>query len=249
MEYVAGESVSSVIDRQGRIAEHQALSIILKVSGAVAEAAGMGIIHRDIKPGNILISKWGVPKLTDFGIAKGVGDIQDTRIQRSLTIGVVGTPTYMSPEQVRGVRDLDFRADIYSLGATLYHMVVGDIPFRADTAQETMVRVVSGSPTPPRSLCPTLSEPTAAVICRMMAKDPDDRYAGFEELRTDLAAARDGAPASIGYREALALLRPAPQEEAEEPEELSLARVLAAAAGVAISGLAFIWLLRSCSGP
>ena len=117
-------------------------------------------------------------------------------------MGIVGTPTYMSPEQARGARDVDFRTDIYSLGATLYHMALGDLPFPASTPQETVVRVVAEAPRPPRAVFPDLSEPAAAVICRMMAKDAADRHASYAELKADLAAARDGKPVSISYEEA-----------------------------------------------
>ena len=134
------------------------LDLAFQISGALEEASGLGIIHRDVKPGNILVSKWGVPKLADFGIAKEYSDIADERIQQSLTMGIVGTPTYMSPEQARGSRDVDFRTDIYSLGATLYQMVLGDLPFPASTPQETVVRVASEAPRPPRVVFPDLSE-------------------------------------------------------------------------------------------
>ena len=154
MEFVEGEPISAILRRCGRIPERDALDVALQVSGALEEAASLGIIHRDVKPGNILMSKWGVPKLADFGIAKEFADIRDARIQQSLTMGVVGTPTYMSPEQARGARDIDFRSDIYSLGATLYHMAVGELPFPASTPQETMVRVVAESPRLPRTAFP-----------------------------------------------------------------------------------------------
>ena len=245
MEYVEGETVSGIIKRQGSIPEEEATDIVFQIAGALEEAAGMGILHRDIKPANILVSKWAVPKLADFGIAKAIGDLRDPRIQRSLTMGVVGTPSYMSPEQARGARDLDFRSDVYSLGATLYHMLVGAAPFFADTPQETMVRVVSDSPSPPRAVSPQLSDATAAVICKMMAKSPDDRYADFEELRADLAAARDGESVSLTYRQAAKLLLPA-DGEADEAEEVNVLRIVFIAFAVAAFGLLLVWLLRSC---
>ena len=248
MEFVKGETLSSILRRRGRIPEREALDIILQVTGALEEAAGMGIVHRDIKPGNIMISKWNVPKLADFGIAKEFGDIRDPRIQRSLTMGVVGTPAYMSPEQARGMRHLDSRSDIYSLGTTLYHMVVGDLPFHADTPQETMALVLSEAPRPPRAAYPSLSEATAAVICKMMAKEPENRYADFDTLRTDLAAARDGKEVSMGYRDAVRLLRPSPTEPAKRSEEGSPLRAVAVAAGVVLVGLLLLFILRSCSG-
>ena len=247
MEFVEGEPISAILRRCGRIPERDALDVAFQVSGALEEAAGLGIIHRDVKPGNILMSKWGVPKLADFGIAKEFADIRDASIQQSLTMGVVGTPTYMSPEQARGAREIDFRSDIYSLGATLYHMAVGELPFPASTPQETMVRVVAESPRLPRTAFPKLSESASAVICKMMAKHAADRYASYPELRADLAAARDGKPTSIRYAEACRLMTPAAR-----PEEISapaagsrLLRMLAVAGAVAVVGLALLLLMTS----
>ena len=250
MEFVEGEPISAILRRSGRIPERDALDVALQVSGALEEAAGLGIVHRDVKPGNILMSKWGVPKLADFGIAKQLTDIRDPRIQQSLTMGVVGTPTYMSPEQARGARDLDFRSDIYSLGATLYHMTIGDLPFAASTPQETMVRVVAESPRLPRVAFPELSESASAVICKMMAKHAADRYASYAELKADLAAARDGRPVSIRYEEASRLMGPAaPPEEVPAPAAGgSLLRMLAVAGAVVVVGLALLLvMMRGCS--
>ena len=248
MEFVEGEPISAILRRRGRIPERDALDVAFQVGGALEEAAGLGIIHRDVKPGNILMSKWGVPKLADFGIAKVFADIRDTRIQQSLTMGVVGTPTYMSPEQARGARDIDFRSDIYSLGATLYHMAVGELPFPASTPQETMVRVVAESPRLPRAAFPELSESASAVICKMMAKRAADRYASYPELKADLAAARDGRPTSIRYAEACRLMAPAARpEEIRAPAAGSrLLRMLAVAGAVVVVGLALLLIMRGC---
>ena len=250
MEFIEGEPISAILRRRGRIPERDALDVAFQVSGALEEAAGLGIIHRDVKPGNILMSRWGVPKLADFGIAKEFADIRDARIQQSLTMGVVGTPTYMSPEQARGARDIDFRSDIYSLGATLYHMAVGDLPFPASTPQETMVRVVAESPRLPRDAFPQLSESASAVICKMMAKHAADRYASYPELKADLAAAREGKPTSINYAEACRLMTPAARpEEIRAPAAVGrLLRTLAVAGAVAAVGLALLLLMmRGCN--
>lgn len=256
MEYVDGEPVSDIIRRRGRIPEEEAVEIALQVAGALEEAAELGIIHRDIKPGNILFSKWQIPKLADFGIAKEVSDIRDPMIQQSLTMGVVGTPTYMSPEQARGARNLTIASDIYSLGATLYHMVVGDLPFPMTTPQETMVKVVSEAARPPLDLAPNLSEGTAAVICRMMAKRAEDRYASYRDLKEDLQAARDGEEVSLDYDEAVLLLQPdgrlheAPQPRSRtrktSDDAQSLMRVFMTAGAVAAAGLLMLWLMRGC---
>jgi len=252
MEYVAGETLSSVIRDRGRMPEKEALDIVLGIAGAVEEASDLGIVHRDIKPGNVIMSKWGIPKLGDFGIAKEFADIPDPRLQASLTLGVVGTPMYMSPEQARGARQLDFRSDIYALGTTLYHMVVGDLPFYADTPQETMFRVVTEAARPPRAAFPGMSEQTAAVICRMMAKDPEARYPTFQALRNDLVCARDGEDVSIPYAEAARLLLPTGKDEdaqggGAETQDMNPLRALAVASAVAIIGTAILLVLRGCS--
>ncbi len=250
MEYVEGETLSNIIKARGRISEHEALDMLIGLTGALEEAAEMGIVHRDIKPGNVIVSKWDVAKLADFGIAKEFSDIPDPKIQVSLTMGVVGTPNYMSPEQARGARQLDFRSDIYSLGTTLYHMVVGDLPFYADTPQETMFRVASAAPKPPRKAYSGLSEETAAVICKMMAKDPEQRYASHEDLRRDLVAARDGEEVSIDYAEAVDLLLPTRRDVEEEADDggeaINPLRSLAVAAGVAAIGLLLLLMSRGC---
>jgi serine/threonine-protein kinase len=243
MEYVEGEPLSAVIRREGRLPERRALEMIWDVAGAVEEASGLGIIHRDIKPGNILVSKWGTAKLADFGIAKELRDLPEPRLQQSLTLGVVGTPTYMSPEQARGARELDVRSDIYSLGATLYHMVVGELPFTAATPQETLVNVVALAPRLPRAANPDLSEQTAAVICKMMAKDPEDRYGDIEELREDLEAAARRKPVSIRYAEAKRLVTVDGRPPAEPASAAGrLGRVLLIAGAVAAAGLIALWV-------
>jgi len=250
MEYVKGETLSEIIKNRGRIPEQEAIDIILGLTGALGEASDLGIVHRDIKPANVIMSKWAAPKLADFGIAKEFSDIPDPRLQASVTLGVVGTPMYMSPEQARGARHLDFRADIYSLGTTLYHIVVGDLPFYADTPQETMFRVVSEAPRPPCLAFPGLTEQTGAVICKMMAKDPEDRYPSFDALRADLAAARDGEEVSLAYCDAVQLLLPATGsgEEVAYSEPFNPLRALAVAVGVVIIGVILLWLARGCAG-
>jgi len=251
MEYVEGDTLSQVIKARGRIPEQEALGIIEQLCGALDEAAALDIVHRDIKPGNVLMSKWGLPKLADFGIAKEFSDIRDPKLQMSLTVGVVGTPTYMSPEQARGVRRIDFRADIFSLGATLYHMVIGDVPFFADTPQETMVRVVSEAPRPPRSVRQDISEAAGAIICKMMAKEPDNRYQSYDELRADLEAARNNQRVSISYRDAVKLLQPPRREDLSYDEgavqdQASVMRIVFIAGMVVLLGLFLIVLMKGC---
>ena len=128
-------------------------------------------------------------------------------------------------------------------------MVVGDLPFFANTPQETMVQVVSDAPRPPKAACPELSEATAAIICKMMAKDVENRYQDFDELRADLTAAHEGEEASLDYEDALTLLRPtANVDEDEEADDSNLLRIVAVAAAVAALGAILLWLLHVYAG-
>ena len=190
LEFVEGDSVSAILRQQGRMDEIAALDIALGVAHSLREAHGLGIIHRDVKPSNIVLSKWGVAKLTDFGIAKQISDIPDESVRRSLTMGVVGTPQYMSPEQVRGAKDIDARTDMYSLGATLYHMLIGHPPHDAETPQEAMYRVTATDPVDPQTRRPELGAATCDTVCQMLARRPADRFPDFDALIEALCEAR-----------------------------------------------------------
>jgi serine/threonine-protein kinase len=172
MEYVEGNSLDRLIKRGGALDEKRAISIILQVARALDHASTLQIVHRDIKPSNILINRRSVVKLCDLGFAKGVLR-DDKKSAQGLT---VGTPNYISPEQAKGLAQVDIRGDIYSLGATLYHAVTGAPPFDGHNAADIMAKHVSEDPVPVAKRVPTLSAETQYFIEKMMEKDPARRY-------------------------------------------------------------------------
>jgi serine/threonine-protein kinase len=187
MEFVSGESLEDLYRRQGRIREPAALLIAVNVARALQHAYAQGVIHRDIKPANILITKSGAVKVTDFGMAKSErvkmpGRKHDTPLQVA-----IGTPRYMSPEQARGEKVLDIRADIYSLGITLWTVLAGRFPYEG-TAPEIMAQHLSALLPPLPRFAPDVSEATTRAVERMTAKRPQDRYQTPGEMLVDLVA-------------------------------------------------------------
>ncbi|MBI2194276.1 MAG: protein kinase [Planctomycetes bacterium] len=192
MEFVEGESLMQRIKRQGPLPEQDALPLILGVAQGLHHAEGTGMVHRDIKPDNILIDREGTPKITDFGLAKTEEDPTVTQAG-----GVVGSPQYMSPEQARGEQNLDIRTDLYSLGATFYHAVTGVPPFRGESAGVILSKVLKESPRPPQELNPGISESVSRVILKMLAKEASGRYANTADLIGDLEKLKWGEPPSV----------------------------------------------------
>lgn len=172
MEYVEGKTLGDMLDESEKLAEERALEITKEVAVALDYAHTAGFIHRDIKPDNILISKDGKIKLADLGLAREAGDTPDRVTQ---TGAVLGTPPYISPEQVRGSRDIDGRADIYSLGGTLYHMLTGKTPYLGANGPDIMAKHLSAPVPNPQRVSPETSEPAAKLVQKMMQKNPDDR--------------------------------------------------------------------------
>jgi len=210
MEFVEGESLKAVLQREGKLDERRALEIALAMAKALGHAAEHSIVHRDVKPGNILLAADGTPKLVDLGLAKEV------RADHSITqAGIpVGTPYYISPEQVRGEQQIDIRADIYALGGTLYHMVTGRVPFDGTTAAIVMTRHLNDPVPDPRDHTPELSDTVIAIINHCMAKNPDERYRTPAELCEDLEAALAGKPLPHARR-----IRPGPSRAAQRAAE------------------------------
>ena len=181
MELVDGESLRDRIRRVGRVSESEALQVARQIALALEHANAHHIIHRDVKPDNILLTRDGVAKLADLGLAKRKTDAAVTQAGAPL-----GTPLYMSPEQARGQNDLDTRSDIYSLGATLYHAVVGSPPFTGPNATAVITRHLFERPPSPRDAVPELTEGFCSVILKMLAKEPKARYQSPEVLLEDI---------------------------------------------------------------
>jgi eukaryotic-like serine/threonine-protein kinase len=182
MEYVDGQSLGERIEKAGALEEHEAINIITQVAHGLLKAHRQGLVHRDVKPDNILVTKDGVAKLTDLGLVKELeADLNLTRTGRGL-----GTPHFMSPEQFRNAKNADARCDIYSLGATLYQMVTGELPFKGCGPVDCWMKKLNNDLAPPRDLVPILSDRIDWAIRRAMSSDPQQRPASCQEFIEDL---------------------------------------------------------------
>lgn len=191
MEYVEGRTLYDDLSKGKIFSEEEAIDIILQLVSALGHAHSQGLIHRDVKPKNIMINKENVVKLADMGLARETSDIKAAKHEQGKAFG---TPYYIAPEQIRGLVDIDGRADIYALGATLFHMVAGRVPFEASSPSEVMKKHLKETLTPPDHINTALTAGISEVIEVMMAKDRDDRYRNMEELMMDLRAVREGRP-------------------------------------------------------
>ncbi len=185
MDFVPGKTLLEYQDDGGAFDEDGALSVVLQVARALESMREAGVVHRDLKPGNLMIDREGRVKLIDLGFA-GAG--MEGRANADTTLG---TPAYLAPEQAMGEDDLDARADIYSLGATLYHLVVGALPFEGETDEEVLRKQIlaglSGKALKGGDVSPRLHY----IIEKMMAKDREVRYASPAELIADIEGMRD----------------------------------------------------------
>jgi eukaryotic-like serine/threonine-protein kinase len=182
MEYVDGESLGQRIERDGPLSEEDSVRIIAHVAHGLYRAHKQGLIHRDVKPDNVLITADGQAKLTDLGLVRDMGDDYNlTRTGRGL-----GTPHFMAPEQFRDAKNADVRCDIYSLGATLYMMVTGQLPFGNCSALDCFMKKLRNELTPPRDVKPDISERVDWAIRRAMSALPENRPSSCREFVEDL---------------------------------------------------------------
>ncbi len=194
MEYIEGKTLYDVMQPppvgEGRnFSEAEALDIMIQITEAMVHAHDRGLIHRDIKPKNILLMPNRVAKLTDLGLARAVDDVESAESEAGKAYG---TPYYISPEQIRGDVDIDYRADIYSLGATMYHMVTGRPPFEGETPSAVMHKHLKQPLIPADHINTALSAGIGEIIDVCMAKKREERYNSTVDLLEDLKAVRDG---------------------------------------------------------
>ncbi|RJP35115.1 MAG: serine/threonine protein kinase [Phycisphaerales bacterium] len=193
MEYIDGTTAYDLLSNGQKkwLDEKDAISIVSQVARALQHAHDKGLIHRDVKPKNIMITRNKVVKLADMGLAREVDDHKAATAEAGRAYG---TPYYISPEQIRGEIKIDHRADIYSLGATFYHLVTGKVPFEGPTPSAVMHKHLKESLIPPDHINTALSTGIGEIIEVMMAKNADLRYQSADEVIEDLEAVRNGEP-------------------------------------------------------
>jgi serine/threonine-protein kinase len=188
MEYLEGNDLGSIVDQQGPMPIHAAVDCVLQACDAVAEAHSLGIIHRDLKPRNLFLTGRNdgraLVKVLDFGISKHKGGTGDLALTR--TTEVIGSPNYMSPEQLRSARGADERSDIWALGVILYELLTGQVPFVAESVTQLTAMVLTEPPRSIESLRPDVPKALAAIVGRCLEKDRDRRFASVAELASAL---------------------------------------------------------------
>jgi serine/threonine protein kinase len=204
MEYVDGKTVRELLNEGHRLLPERTLEIVSGVLRALEYSHQAGIVHRDIKPGNVMVTRNGDIKVMDFGIARAMSDSQATMTQ---TAQVIGTAQYLSPEQARGER-VDTRSDLYSTGCLMYELLVGRPPFTGDSPVAIAYQHVRENPIPPSRLDPDLPPWADAIVLKAMAKSPNDRYQTAAEMNADIQRAASGMQVAAAFQ-------PPPQTRAD----------------------------------
>ena len=215
LEYVDGPSAHALLERMGRMSVGDAVHVILDIARGLEHVHSRNIIHRDIKPDNILITQSGVAKLADLGLAKRMDEVSHLT---GLRVGF-GTLDYIPYEQAINAKQADARSDIYALGATLYHLVTGEVPFPAKSYMEVAEKKVIGKFTPASELNPDVPPALDRILAKMLAAKPDDRYQMVSALIVDLERAGLAAPVPSFADPALALQDPLVRERLAEPAQ------------------------------
>jgi serine/threonine-protein kinase len=195
MEYLPGANLEQMVTRYGPLPPGRAIHFLRQVCGALHEAHGIGLLHRDVKPSNVLACERGgvydVAKLLDFGLVQESALAGKNADRLTVQGTVLGSPPYMSPEQAAGKPSLDGRSDLYSLGGVAYYLLTGQPPFARETAMEMLLAHAYETPEPPSRLRPEVPADLEAVVLRCLEKDPARRFADAHELDRALAACRD----------------------------------------------------------
>ncbi|WP_216212429.1 Stk1 family PASTA domain-containing Ser/Thr kinase [Amycolatopsis aidingensis] len=188
MEYVEGRTLRDIVKTEGPMAQKRAMEVMADVSAALDFSHRHGIVHRDVKPANVMITRSGAVKVMDFGIARAVHDGQAAMTQ---TAAVIGTAQYLSPEQARG-ESVDARSDVYAAGCVLYELVTGEPPFTGDSPVAVAYQHVREDPQAPSAINPAVSPELDAVVLKALAKGPANRYQSAAEMRSDLVRTLSG---------------------------------------------------------
>ena len=260
MEYVEGRTLRDIVKTEGPMSQKRAREVMADVCAALDFSHRHGIVHRDVKPANVMITKNGAVKVMDFGIARAMHDGQSAMTQ---TAAVIGTAQYLSPEQARG-ESVDARSDVYAAGCVLYELITGEPPFTGDSPVAVAYQHVREDPNPPSSVNPAVAPELDAVVLKALAKGPANRYQSAAEMRSDLVRTLSGqrpvAPMVMSEDERTQVMnadrrQPQRYDEYSEPDEDPKAKrrrrtILTAVAAVFVLGavLLIMWLAGSFKG-
>jgi serine/threonine protein kinase len=228
MEFIGDHTLDAEIQRRKRLPENDVISIAIGVASGLRFALEKGgLIHRDIKPGNILIGSGGIPKIVDFGLALTPETAEESSGE------IWGTPYYVSPERLEGQPE-DFRSDMYSLGMTLYHALVGRPAFEASTAELVAMMHVTETPMPLQTYVPSIQEPTSYAIMKSMARDPNQRFSSYTEFIGQLEDARRrlAQTAALPAQSRVRVAQPAPDSK----QTLLIAGIVGAVVLLGVAG-------------
>lgn len=261
MEYVEGRTLRDIVKTEGPMSQKRAMEVMADVCAALDFSHRHGIVHRDVKPANVMITKNGAVKVMDFGIARAMHDGQSAMTQ---TAAVIGTAQYLSPEQARG-ESVDARSDVYAAGCVLYELITGEPPFTGDSPVAVAYQHVREDPNPPSSVNPAVAPELDAVVLKALAKGPANRYQSAAEMRSDLvrtlSGQRPAAPMVMSEDERTQVMnadrrQPQRYEEYDAPDDEDpkakrrRRTILAALAAVFVLGavLLIMWLSGSFKG-
>src|SRR5260221_3429763 len=226
MEFIEGTTLHELMAERRVLGAEEVIQLARQISCGLDYAYSNGIVHRDVKPANIMITPNGTVKIMDFGIAKSGGSVTNTG-------QVMGTPNYMSPEQVKG-RPLDGRSDLFSMGVILYEMLTGEKPFAGQNVTTIIYKIVNENPITPRDLDVTVHPGLSAIVTKALAKAPDDRYQSGADLVRDLENYKLAGPARSGSTTAIGpVLAQQPEKTLVLPVRVVSGRTVRAAAAAA----------------